>query len=92
MPWADAKSANCPPARIAPASLEAALAYAAAAALDLSQADPSDAQRARAAARLGLPTPRVKAWCSDTAVEVASLSIQVHGGRARRNPGPGQFR
>ena len=27
-----------------------------------------------------LLTPIVKAWCSDVAVEVASLGVQVHGG------------
>jgi hypothetical protein len=30
--------------------------------------------------RLALLTPIVKAWCTDRAVEVASLGIQVHGG------------
>jgi len=34
----------------------------------------------RAADRLALLTPVVKAWCSDRAVEVASLGVQVHGG------------
>lgn len=56
------------------------LAYTAAAALDVSQraADPS--AREKAAKRLDLLTPLVKAWCSDAAVEVASLGVQVHGG------------
>ncbi len=45
------------------------LAYTAAAALD-----------ARAETRAALLTPLVKAWCSDIAVEVASLGVQVHGG------------
>ncbi|WP_338665708.1 acyl-CoA dehydrogenase family protein [Pararoseomonas sp. SCSIO 73927] len=33
-----------------------------------------------AEARLALLTPVCKAWCTDRAVEVASLGIQVHGG------------
>ncbi|HTX24343.1 MAG TPA: acyl-CoA dehydrogenase [Steroidobacteraceae bacterium] len=45
------------------------LAYTAAAALDI-----------QAERRAALLTPLVKAWCSDVAVEVASLGVQVHGG------------
>ena len=57
------------------------LAYCAAAALDLVHAPETDAEtRARAARRLGLLTPLVKAWASDIAVEVSSLGVQVHGG------------
>ena len=57
------------------------LAYCAAAALDLVHAQDTDAPtRARAERRLGLLTPLVKAWASDTAVEVSSLGVQVHGG------------
>jgi 3-(methylthio)propanoyl-CoA dehydrogenase len=57
------------------------LAYSAAAALDLVHDPATDAAtRARADRRLGLLTPLVKAWASDTAVEVASLGVQVHGG------------
>jgi 3-(methylthio)propanoyl-CoA dehydrogenase len=57
------------------------LAYCAAAALDLVHATQTQAQeRERAQRRLGLLTPLVKAWCSDVAVEVSSLSVQVHGG------------
>ena len=57
------------------------LAYTAAAALDLVHAaETTDAVRARADRRLGLLTPVVKAWCSDTAVEASSLAVQVHGG------------
>ncbi len=40
----------------------------------------TDAERDRAADRLALLTPVVKAWCTDVGVEVASLGIQVHGG------------
>jgi 3-(methylthio)propanoyl-CoA dehydrogenase len=44
------------------------------------QAAPDETSRASAARRLGLLTPVAKAWCSDVAVEVASLAVQVHGG------------
>jgi hypothetical protein len=57
------------------------LAYCAAAVLDLVHDAGTDAAtRARAERRLGLLTPLVKAWASDTAVEVSSLGVQVHGG------------
>lgn len=59
------------------------LAYTAAATLDVARsAGPGadEAVRARAERRLGLLTPLVKACCSDIAVEVASLGVQVHGG------------
>jgi alkylation response protein AidB-like acyl-CoA dehydrogenase len=38
------------------------------------------AGEAGAETRLALLTPIVKAWCTDRAVEVSSLGIQVHGG------------
>lgn len=56
------------------------LAYSAAATLDLAHADVEPLVRERAERRLGLLTPLVKAWCTDVAVEVASLGVQVHGG------------
>jgi 3-(methylthio)propanoyl-CoA dehydrogenase len=56
------------------------LAYTAAAALDGAHAQESASARERAARRAGLLTPLVKAWCSDVAVEVASVGVQVHGG------------
>jgi acyl-CoA dehydrogenase len=57
------------------------LAYCAAAVLDLVHDPRTDAgTRGRAERRLGLLTPLVKAWVSDTAVEVSSLGVQVHGG------------
>ncbi|MCB9982654.1 MAG: acyl-CoA dehydrogenase family protein [Rhodospirillales bacterium] len=46
-----------------------ALTYAAALALD-----------AKDAAKVEILTPLVKSWCTDMAVEVASLGVQVHGG------------
>jgi hypothetical protein len=54
------------------------LAYLAAATLDVvhSANDPGQTATRRA----DLLTPIVKAWCSDVAVEVASLGVQIHGG------------
>lgn len=46
-----------------------ALTYSAAMALD-----------AKDHTRVGLLTPIVKSWCTDMAVEVASIGVQVHGG------------
>jgi 3-(methylthio)propanoyl-CoA dehydrogenase len=56
------------------------LAYTAAASLDVSHLAEDISQKADAARRTDLLTPIVKAWCSDVAVEVASLGVQVHGG------------
>ena len=58
------------------------LAYTAAAELDGTRASEGSRsqERERAERRAGLLTPLVKAWCSDTAVEVASLGVQTHGG------------
>jgi acyl-CoA dehydrogenase len=56
------------------------LAYVTAATLDVAHLAPGEPQRTAAAKRLDLLTPVVKAWCSDVAVEVASLGVQVHGG------------
>lgn len=52
-----------------------ALAYEAGVALDKAEQGDADAQ-----AKVDLLTPLVKAWCTDIAVEVSSLTIQVHGG------------
>lgn len=38
------------------------------------------AQDVKAAARAELLTPLIKAWCTETAQEVVSLAMQVHGG------------
>jgi acyl-CoA dehydrogenase len=57
-----------------------ALAYAAAAAIDAAEHAQDPAERAAAEARAALLTPMVKAFCTDTAFEVASLNVQVHGG------------
>jgi alkylation response protein AidB-like acyl-CoA dehydrogenase len=57
-----------------------ALVYSAAAALDHAVRAPDPAVRQRAAGRLDLLTPLVKAWCSDLGFEIASDALQVHGG------------
>ncbi|MDG4834307.1 acyl-CoA dehydrogenase [Solwaraspora sp. WMMD1047] len=64
------------------ASIEAmrAMCYLTGYAIDLAAHHPVAAARAAAAARADLLTPIVKAWCTDTAVELTSLAIQVHGG------------
>jgi alkylation response protein AidB-like acyl-CoA dehydrogenase len=57
-----------------------ALAYTAAASLDLAKRHPDAAARQHHQTRVDLLTPVVKAWSTDIGVEVASLGIQVHGG------------
>jgi 3-(methylthio)propanoyl-CoA dehydrogenase len=57
-----------------------ALVYHAASLVDRAQREPDAAARARAAGRLALLTPVVKAWCSDQGFEIASMALQVHGG------------
>jgi 3-(methylthio)propanoyl-CoA dehydrogenase len=57
-----------------------ALAYYTAATLDRARREPDTAARTAAQRRADLLIPVVKAWCTDTAVAVASTGIQVHGG------------
>ena len=57
-----------------------ALTYAACAEVDYSLSDlPSEALE-KHKRKLGLLTPVVKGWCTETAQEVASVSMQCHGG------------
>ncbi len=57
-----------------------ALSYYAGAQLDR-QNNEADADKKKAAAnRADFLTPLVKGWCTDMAVEVSSIGIQVHGG------------
>ncbi len=57
-----------------------ALAYEAAAQMDIA-ARSSDAEQAKAAqARVDLLIPVVKAWCTEQSIDIASMGIQVHGG------------
>ncbi|MEM9681740.1 MAG: acyl-CoA dehydrogenase [Pseudomonadota bacterium] len=57
-----------------------AVAYDAALSLDVAKRHSDKAVRGAAKSRIDLLTPVVKAWCSDSGVEMASLGIQVHGG------------
>ena len=57
-----------------------ALAYFAASRLDVATRDRDEAQRAHNQSLVDLLIPIVKGWCTETAVEIASLGIQVHGG------------
>jgi alkylation response protein AidB-like acyl-CoA dehydrogenase len=56
------------------------LVYTTAGSLDVSQLAADAPVRSAADTRASLLTPIVKAWVSDTAVEVASLGVQIHGG------------
>lgn len=56
-----------------------ALCYACAQAIDMSRRAPAG-EREPWADRASLLTPLAKAYCTDAAIEVASLGIQVHGG------------
>jgi len=57
-----------------------ATAYYAAAAHDLARLHPDEAERRRSRAVYEYLVPVVKGFSTETAVEVASLGIQVHGG------------
>jgi len=56
------------------------LACVVAVATDLAQAAADSSARERARARAALLIPVVKGWCTESAVAVASLGVQVHGG------------
>ncbi|MBL8881767.1 MAG: acyl-CoA dehydrogenase [Hyphomicrobium sp.] len=56
------------------------LAYWAASALDYANAAPGKAERNAQQARLDFLIPIVKAWCTESACEISSLAVQVHGG------------
>jgi acyl-CoA dehydrogenase len=57
-----------------------AIAAVTAAAMDTARCHPDAAEKARSQAFVELMIPIVKAWSTDTATDVASLGIQVHGG------------
>ena len=57
-----------------------ALTYTACAEVDMAAGDLPTEMLARHNRRLGLLTPIVKGWCTETAQEVVSLSLQCHGG------------
>jgi 3-(methylthio)propanoyl-CoA dehydrogenase len=56
------------------------LALSAALAIDLARRHSDPERRRLEQERADLLTPMVKAWCTDSAVEIASLALQVHGG------------
>ncbi len=57
-----------------------ALAYSTAAAFDLASHHPDAGRQAEAQSIVDLLTPITKAWCTEQAVKIASLGVQVHGG------------
>jgi len=57
-----------------------ALAYVVAAAMDIAHLDPDAALRAKHQAFADMMIPVVKGWSTETAIELASIGIQVHGG------------
>ena len=57
-----------------------ALAYEAAAQLDIAAHHPDPVMAARAQARVDLLIPVVKGWCTEQSIDIASMGIQVHGG------------
>ena len=57
-----------------------ALGYYAAGELDRAKRHPDAQARAVRQARLDLLTPVVKGWCTETAVEITSTGVQIHGG------------
>jgi len=57
-----------------------ALGYFAAGALDRAKRHADAKERAGHQSRLDLLTPVVKGWCTELAVEIASLGVQIHGG------------
>lgn len=57
-----------------------AVAYEAAAQLDIAARHADQALAARAQARVDLLIPVVKGWCTEQSIDIASMGIQVHGG------------
>ncbi|MDB9937903.1 acyl-CoA dehydrogenase family protein [Candidatus Thioglobus sp.] len=57
-----------------------ALAYSACAEVDYSGSDLPGELLEKHKRKLGILTPVVKGWCTETAQEVASVSLQCHGG------------
>src|SRR5512140_3862177 len=58
-----------------------ALAYWTSAVLDRARHHPDEAERRRCQAVVDLLIPVVKGWSTETGIDIASLGIQVHGGR-----------
>ena len=56
------------------------LLYEVAAARDMAHAGPDEDSRAKALRKVELLTPVAKGWCTETAVQICSDAVQVHGG------------
>ena len=56
------------------------LTYTTAASIDVARRAEDEKVRAAGESTAGLLTPLAKAWCSEIAVEVSSLGVQIHGG------------
>jgi alkylation response protein AidB-like acyl-CoA dehydrogenase len=68
------------------------LTYKNAEAIDRSLHHPDPEERARGAELAAILTPISKAWCTDVAVEVTSIGLQVHGGMGYiEETGPAQW-
>ena len=57
-----------------------ALAFEAAAQMDIAAASQDSAQAAAAQERVDVLIPVVKGWCTEQSQDIASLGIQIHGG------------
>lgn len=57
-----------------------ALAYVTATAQDNAHSNPDEALRKQGQAFAELMIPVVKGWCTESAIDIASLGVQVHGG------------
>jgi hypothetical protein len=57
-----------------------ALAYVTAAAQDNAHANPDEAERKKGQAFAELMIPVIKGWSTESAIDIASLGVQVHGG------------
>jgi 3-(methylthio)propanoyl-CoA dehydrogenase len=57
-----------------------AFGYVLAAEIDFAHLHPEEAVRRRHQARVDLLTPVLKGWCTELAIEIASLGVQVYGG------------
>lgn len=57
-----------------------AVCYLVAASMDIAASHPDTKTRETHKARVELLTPVVKGWCTELAIEIASLGVQVHGG------------
>lgn len=57
-----------------------ALAYVTAAAQDNAHGNPDDVAREKARAFADLLIPVIKGWSTESAIDIASLGVQVHGG------------